>query len=180
MLVNRWGLVNTWAAKAQLISVLSIPSTESIGNPILSAGSIAVFAASIGGNESVGVPILVGGGEISGWMTADIALNLKTLIILIDNTNLLELSGLRNPLKRDFINSAVVAATLQDAKGGDVAGQVWPTILHHVDDSDGVYRAPLSANLTLIDKKQYKLTIAAQGEGLTGRWETFITAQIRR
>ena len=100
-------------------------------------------------------------------------------IFLIANSNTLNLMGLRNPENTGFVNTATVAATLQDTKGNDVAGQVWPATLDYVADSDGCYRLLLSDELALVNKKQYRVLMVAQGDGLTARWDTLIPAKIR-
>lgn len=100
-------------------------------------------------------------------------------ILLIANSNTLELNGLRNAVAGGFVNTATVVATLEDAKGNEVTGQVWPAILNYVADSNGCYQLLLDAGLTLIKDKRYKLILTAQGDGLTANWETFIQAKVR-
>lgn len=99
--------------------------------------------------------------------------------LLTDNSNVLSLSGLRNALTGEFLNTAVVAATLTDLNGVDVPGIQMPITLPYVAGSDGVYQALLDG-LELVNKRQYKLTLVAQGDGLTLSTEQFITATIRR
>lgn len=101
-------------------------------------------------------------------------------VLLIANSNTLELNGLRNAVEGGFVNSATVVATLQDAQGVDVVGQVWPATLNYVADSDGCYRLLLADDLVITKNKRYKLILVAQGDGLTARWEDFIQAKIRR
>lgn len=105
---------------------------------------------------------------------------MSTNALLIANTNVLELNGLRNALSDEFINAALVAATLQDISGVDVAGQSWPVTLNYVPGSKGCYQILLSASLNLINKKKYKLTLVAQGSGMDARWESFLNAKVRR
>lgn len=101
-------------------------------------------------------------------------------VLLIGNDNSLELNGLRNAITDAFVNGATVAAVLKDMKGVDLAGQTWPLTLPYVAASDGCYRAILEDSLTLKHDQNYKLQIAAQGDGLTATWEAIIKAEIRR
>lgn len=100
-------------------------------------------------------------------------------ILLIANSNTLELNGLRNAVAGGFVNTATVIATLKDSKGVDVTGQVWPATLNYVADSDGCYRLLLPPNLVIEHNKRYQLTLIAQGDGLTAQWDNFIKATRR-
>lgn len=100
-------------------------------------------------------------------------------ILLIANSNTLELNGLRNAVMGGFVNTATVVATLQDSKGNDVVGQSWPATLNYVADSNGCYRVLLAPDLILINDKRYSLTLVAQGDGLTAEWHSFIQAKNR-
>lgn len=100
-------------------------------------------------------------------------------ILLIANSNTLELNGLRNAVMGGFVNTATVLATLHDLKGNDVAGQSWPAILNYVADSDGCYRVLLSHHLMLLNDKRYRLILTVQGDGLTAEWHSFIQAKNR-
>ena len=100
-------------------------------------------------------------------------------VLLIANSNTLELNGLRNAVAGGFLNTATVAATLQNSNGEDVPGQTWPATLNYVADSNGCYRLLLPASLSLENNQRYKLTLAAQGDGLTAKWTNFIKATQR-
>lgn len=100
-------------------------------------------------------------------------------IILIANSNTLELNGLRNQVMGGFINTATVVASLKDSAGVDVAGQSWPVILNYVSGTDGNYRALFEPTLELIPFRCYTLDLVAQGDGLTASWSVLIQAQNR-
>ena len=100
-------------------------------------------------------------------------------ILLIANSNTLELNGLRNAVQGGFVNGATVLATLEDAAGVEVAGQVWPAQLSYVADSNGCYRVLLPHDLPLTLNKRYKLSLLVQGDGLTASWEHYIKATNR-
>jgi len=100
-------------------------------------------------------------------------------ILLIANSNILEVNGLRNGLTNAFVNTATVVATLEDIKGDEVTGQTWPVTLDHVTGSDGCYRVVMNSGLTLIDDDRYKLILNVQGDGLDARWDKYISAKVR-
>ncbi len=104
---------------------------------------------------------------------------MRTNVLLIANTNLLELNGLRNAATNSFINTATVLATLQDAKGIDVVGQTWPFTLDYLPGTDGCYQAFLDADLTLDKTKTYTLTVVVQGDALDAKWTQQIKAKQR-
>lgn len=99
--------------------------------------------------------------------------------LLINNDNLLYVSGLRNELTDEFVNTAFVNARLQTAAGVDVAGQVWPAALDYVPESDGVYRLLLKDSLALANGHYYKLSVTADGGGLKASWNLIFKAAVR-
>ena len=99
------------------------------------------------------------------------------IILLIANSNTLELLGLRNNITGSYINTATVAASLETLRG--VSVQAEPIVLTYVADSDGCYRALLDADISIENNTRYKLTMTAQGEGLKATWEDYIQAKIR-
>lgn len=104
---------------------------------------------------------------------------MSTNVLLIANTNVLELNGLRNAVTQSFVNTATVVATLQNNKGVDVVGETWPFTLDYVLNSDGCYQAMLGAGLTIEKNKIYTLTLVAQGDGLDAKWTQQIKANVR-
>jgi hypothetical protein len=104
----------------------------------------------------------------------------ETNVLLTANSNLLEVNGLRNGLTNSFVNTALVIATLEDLKGNEIGGQIWPVTLAYVAGSDGCYRTTFAADLTIENEKQYKLTLVVQGDGLDAHWDKFIQAKDRQ
>lgn len=104
---------------------------------------------------------------------------MATDALLINNDNMLFLSGLRNELTDEFINTAVINATLTTLAGVDVAGQAWPAAMAYVPESDGVYQLLLKDSLALNNGHYYKLTMAANGGGLKASWTLILKAQVR-
>ena len=100
-------------------------------------------------------------------------------VLLIANSNILEVNGLRNGLTNSFVNTATVIATLEDLKGNEITGQVWPVTLDYVAESDGCYRTTFATDLSIESDKRYKLILVVQGDGLDARWEKFIQAKDR-
>lgn len=90
----------------------------------------------------------------------------------VANTNVLDLTGLRNELTDAYINSATVTVTVKDEEGVEVAGQVWPLVMSYVAASDGNYRAFLADTLPFVAKAKYTAFIEANGgANLVGHWE---------
>jgi hypothetical protein len=90
----------------------------------------------------------------------------------VANTNVLDLTGLRNEITDAYINDATVTVTVKDSDGAEVAGQVWPLTMSYVAASDGNYRAFLSAQLPFVAKAKYTAFIEANGgANLVGHWE---------
>lgn len=88
------------------------------------------------------------------------------------NTNVLELTGLRNEIDGAWINDATVQATVVDLDGEEVAGETWPLSMPYVAASNGVYRALLVADLALTAGRPYRAIITVDaGDGIEGRWE---------
>jgi len=100
-------------------------------------------------------------------------------ILLIANSNMLELNGLHNAVTNTFVNSATVVATLQDSQGVDVVGETWPVTLSYVSGTNGCYRVLLDPSIVLTDGDRYRLQLTAQGDGLTAQWDDYIRAKIR-
>jgi hypothetical protein len=97
----------------------------------------------------------------------------------VANTNLLELSGLKNVAAGTFINDATVTVTVKKA-GTNVAGASWPLTMDYVAASDGIYRAVLSEDLALVARTHYTAFIDADGgDGRVGHWEFDFRAETR-
>ncbi|WP_296592646.1 hypothetical protein [Methylophaga sp.] len=98
------------------------------------------------------------------------------LMLLVDNSNVLELRGLRNALSEEYVSDALVVATLENTKGQVI---VDAAILTSTDEP-GCYRSLLVPAQPIIKEQRYKLTLNAQGAGLTAHWETYVQAKTRR
>lgn len=97
-------------------------------------------------------------------------------ILLIANSNVVELLGLRNALSDEFLSTALVVATLETNKGVVIADAVVMT----ATDDPGCYRSLLAPDLPIVEDQRYKLTLHAQGAGLTAKWDTYVQAKTRR
>ncbi len=71
-------------------------------------------------------------------------------MLAVDSSNVLELRGLRNVVDDEYVNNAIVQATIVDANGDEITGETWPVSLSYVAASDGVYRYTLSYLIDLI------------------------------
>lgn len=103
-----------------------------------------------------------------------------SLLIYVDNDNLLTVDGVRDVSDGSFINTATVTATLKDADGVDVVGQVFPTTLTYVAASDGKYQGTLEDTLALTANDKYTLCVDIDGgAGLIAHFEIPVKALIR-
>ncbi|QKC83272.1 hypothetical protein [Mesorhizobium sp. NZP2077] len=104
-----------------------------------------------------------------------------TCLVYVDNTNLIEVVGLKSAVEGGFVNDADVSVTVKDASGTNVTGQTWPATLAYVASSDGVYRGILEDDLALVDGAQYVAVIDADaGANRIGHWEFAFTPKTRR
>lgn len=106
--------------------------------------------------------------------------------VYVENTNVVELIGLKDAVADAFINNATVTVTLYDSTGVAVTvasggpAQSWPTTMDYVAASDGIYRAYLSSGLELVAGNQYFAHIDADSGGAQGHWEFAFVAKTRR
>lgn len=84
-------------------------------------------------------------------------------ILFTGNDTVLEVKGLKNEVTGDFLNAASVTATMVDAEGDQVAGDVWPKSLVYVTGSDGTYRATLPYTMNLVAGGRYVAQISVNG-----------------
>ena len=93
-------------------------------------------------------------------------------ILFAGNDAIVELRGLANSMTGDPINDAAVSCTLLDSAGDEVAGEVWPLDMQYLEESGGIYRVTLAADLGLVAAARYTLRVDADGgAGLVGRWD---------
>jgi hypothetical protein len=100
--------------------------------------------------------------------------------LYLDNSNLLELRGLKDTVTDAYINDAVVSATVRDKNGDLVTGETFPKTLNYMAASNGVYRATLAAALVIVAGEFYEVKIAAVGNSLNGAWTEQVEAKQRR
>lgn len=97
--------------------------------------------------------------------------------LLLNNSGVLELTGLRNQRTGVPIEDATVEATLYDANGDEVAGQVWPLTMDH--EGSGNYVGVLSADLVLVPGERYNAKVIGQSAGAQGEWNLSVPAARR-
>ena len=100
--------------------------------------------------------------------------------LYLDNSNLLELRGLKDSVTAAYINDATVQATVRDKVGTILTGDTFPKGLAYVGGSNGVYRATLSKALNIVAGEFYTIKIAAVGNSLDGDWTEKVVAKQRR
>lgn len=94
------------------------------------------------------------------------------MTVFVGNTNVLELVGLRNEVTAAYVNDADVTVTVVDLASDEVPGAAWPLTMEYVEDSDGIYRVTLAADLAFTARKTYRAMIDVDaGEDVTGHWE---------
>jgi hypothetical protein len=103
-------------------------------------------------------------------------------VAYVDNTNLVELKGLKSATEESFINDAVVTLTVLDSDGEEVAGQTWPVVMEAVGtDGEGDYQAVIEHDAELVAGQEYTAVIEANaGENRRGQWEFAFTPKTRR
>lgn len=100
--------------------------------------------------------------------------------LYVNNDMVVEVEGLAN-YSGDFVNSAVVTATLLDKGSREpVAGATWPITLEYAEDSNGVYRGVLDDACELVPGTPYILAITAQASNTKAYWELDAVAKIRK
>ena len=101
-------------------------------------------------------------------------------IILVDNDNVIQVTGLKNLVDDTYQNSATVTVTLKDSDGVDVVGETWPLTLTYVASSNGNYGANLADTLSLVDGCKYTGTVIADaGANGKAQWEEEVIARTR-
>lgn len=102
-------------------------------------------------------------------------------VVYVDNTNLVELSGLKSAVEDEFISDATVRLTVKDEAGANVTGQTWPATLTYVDASDGVYRGIIEDDVAIEAGTTYIAHIDANaGANRIGHWEFAFVPKTRR
>lgn len=103
-----------------------------------------------------------------------------SLVLYIENDNVLELVGLQDSVTDAYVNSASVSVTLIDQAGTTVSGETWPLSLSYVAASNGTYRATLRDTLVLSSQRQVTAKIVADdGVDRKATWEIPLTVKRR-
>lgn len=102
------------------------------------------------------------------------------MTVFVANTNVIDLTGLKNEITDAFINDAAVTVTIKTVAGVEVAGETWPVSMGYVAASNGNYRGILSDEIELVAKSKYIAHIDADGgPDLVGHWELTFKAAAR-
>lgn len=100
--------------------------------------------------------------------------------LLIGNDQTISVSGVQDAVSGDFINNAVITATVKDACGEQVSGQDWPLTLNYVTDSDGNYRGTFEDGLELVENEIYIVEVHLTVPGdLVAYWRQKVPAAYR-
>lgn len=101
-----------------------------------------------------------------------------TAVVYIDNSNTIELSGLRNNVDDVVDTGATVAVTVVDGDGVPLVGQPWPAAMAH--DADGTYRVTLNPGIEFVNGGLYYAQAEAVGTGgEVARWTLRLRAKER-
>lgn len=105
-------------------------------------------------------------------------------VVYVENTNLLQIRGVKDALTNQFISDADIEFTVKDAEGAEVAGQTWPTTMNPDDSTDdigGNYHGILEHTLEIEAGLVYYAHIDADaGSDRIGHWEFAFTPKVRR
>lgn len=107
---------------------------------------------------------------------------LTNQVLFYLNDMLIEIEGLQDVTDPgNYLNAATVTVTLVDSVGAEVGNETWPLTMAYVSNSDGIYRATLNDDLTLILEARYTAKVSANGgAGLQGYWELPLTVKTRK
>jgi len=105
------------------------------------------------------------------------------LTINLENSNLVELNGLKDKALGVFQNVASVVCTLYEPDGTtEVGSATWPLTLTYASGSDGVYRGVITNLADIVEGPIYRAVVtavASQGQ-LTNRWNQPTKAIVRQ
>jgi hypothetical protein len=87
------------------------------------------------------------------------------LTLYIGNTNLAQLTGVKDSLTGELDDGANIVITLLDSEGVPVAPQSWPAVFYN--EPGGIYDATLDADLEL--DLNYTYTCVVNGIGSAGQ-----------
>ena len=92
--------------------------------------------------------------------------------VWIDNSNLVELNGLKDKSADAYMNTASVRLTLFEPGGvTEVASATWPLALTYVTSSNGIYRGSITNLANFVEGHIYRAVVTASvSGGLVGKW----------
>jgi hypothetical protein len=99
--------------------------------------------------------------------------------LYVGNSNLIELTNLKDNQDGSLISDATVTVTLKDSEGVSVTGGSWPVTLAAVVGTPGAYQATLGSGLSLTAGEKYVAEITVTKSGATGFWRRRLTAKVR-
>lgn len=79
-----------------------------------------------------------------------------------NNSNVIEVQGLRNAITEEYVNDADITATMTDLEGNELDGETWPLTLT-ATGSLGVYRV-VASDVDTAGLEQGVLIISIQGD----------------
>lgn len=99
----------------------------------------------------------------------------------IGSDQLLEVTGLRDPVTGSYVNGATISVTMYESDGiSEVSGQSWPLTLSYVSGSDGDYNGVLQDDRVLVDGRLYWIGISVDAGGdLIKKWRWQDVARYR-
>jgi hypothetical protein len=98
--------------------------------------------------------------------------------LYLDNSNVIELAGLKNSVTGMADTGAAVAVTLLDSAGVAVVGETWPLTMSHAND--GLYRVTLSHDIIISALSRYTAVVDVTGSGgEAATWRCSVTARTR-
>lgn len=103
------------------------------------------------------------------------------IAIYPNNSTILELGALTNTSTGALIHDATVTATLTDAAGNEVDGEIWPVTLSHVVESPegGNYIYTLAHDIAITVGARYRVTITAVSGSYHGEFSKTLKAMRR-
>jgi len=99
------------------------------------------------------------------------------MALFLGNSNVVELSGVKNSVSGEMDTSATVIANVYNMAGTKVTG---PVTLQHNNDEPGTYQGTLAPDVGLEENREYEVHYDVVGSGgEVGHWEKTEVAQVR-
>lgn len=97
-----------------------------------------------------------------------------------NNTNVVEINGLRNAVTDAYVNDATVTLTVEDADGTEVSGVSWPVAGSYIASSDGIYQIVVATDAVFTVGRKYTAKVTATSGSDVAYWEVPVTVVRRR